>query len=129
MNTLVKSLELTETVCGKCGGIYAITESFRADCERNSPRGWHCPYCGCAWGYWGKSEANKLREQLARERATHDQTKAELKTVEHRRSAQLAATTKLRARSAAGCCGFCNRTFADLRKHVESKHPEKAKLR
>ena len=125
----VATVSLTRITCGGCGGVYAIAERYRV--EKYDLGGfWNCPYCRISWGY-GKSENGRLKEQvqqeqarLARERAQHDQTKAALLTKEHERRAAVGLTTRLRNRVKAGVCIPCNRSFTDLRRHMESKHTE-----
>lgn len=115
--------------CFTCGVTYAIPASFDSSARKyhGDKNGWWicCPF-GHTWGYTGQTdvEAARLqrdaaRDDLAAERARHDQTKGSLR-------AQKGVTTKIRKRIAKGVCPCCNRTFADLARHMECKHPDYA---
>jgi sRNA-binding protein len=130
MSTITKTVELTTISCGECGGTYAIAERYRAQCQAEAKL-WNCPYCQTRWGYPGKTAVEKERDrvaeanrQLARERASHDQTRADRDHKEAQRRAERGAKTKLKKRVAAGVCPCCNRTFQDLSRHMAGQHPD-----
>lgn len=89
----------------------------------------HCPL-GHGFIPSGKSEADKVRDELAREKHRTEQARAE---AEHERAMRESAdrgaaarkgqVTKMRNRIAHGVCPACNRTFADLARHMGGKHP------
>jgi DNA repair exonuclease SbcCD ATPase subunit len=58
----------------------------------------------------------ELRQRAQAERDLREDT-------ERRLSAQKAQTTKARKRAAAALCPCCNRSFVQLRRHMETKHP------
>lgn len=116
---------LETTTCGSCGIPFAIPTEM-LNWSRAAPRRWFwCP-AGHQLNFDGKSDAQKLkdaRDQLARERASHEQTSASLK-------AQKAAATRARnerdrikTRVTHGVCPCCNRTFKQLAAHMKNKHP------
>lgn len=123
-------IALTSINCGECGGTYAINERFRQQ-KHDNGGGWNCPYCKCSWGYFGKTEAQKLKEQLAEEqrrrvfaqenaaaeRAAREQT-------ERRLSATKGAKTRIVNRIKNGVCPCCNRTFINLGQHMANQHPD-----
>jgi hypothetical protein len=130
--TFVASTSLTTIQCGECGGTYAIQERYRAQ-RQEAGDGWNCPYCKCQWGYYGETEAQRLRRQLVQsqnsvvaERQRHDQTRADLRETELRRIAQKGVTTRIKNRITKGVCPCCNRTFQDLQRHMAGKHPNYA---
>jgi len=45
---------------------------------------------------------------------------------ERRLSAQKGVTTRIKNRVANGVCPCCKRSFTDLRRHMETKHPKYA---
>jgi hypothetical protein len=111
-----------------CGIQHAVPKSLIDQQQREMERGdkqtgIFCPL-GHNWICAGKSDAERLREQIASERASHDQTKAELRETERRRRAEKGAKTKLRKRVAAGVCPCCNRHFGNVQRHIEHMHPE-----
>ena len=97
------NVEMYAVNCGSCGGVYAITERYRVDCERKARR-WRCPYCAARCGY-SVSEADRLQERLrqAQERLdaemrAHDVARRQRDRNERRRRSQKAACTRLRAK-------------------------------
>jgi len=108
---------------GGCGLTWGMPETFLA-ARRLDGKEWLCPN-GHSW-HWtpGKTEAQKLREQLDSERARsgriaaeRDQVKASLRTTK-------GVITKMKKRTAAGVCPCCNRTFKQLAAHISSQHPQ-----
>ena len=130
--TFLASTDLTTIECGMCGGIYAIGERYRIEQERLA-QCWNCPYCKCSWGYPGKSEAQKLREQLTRKQAEIDQAKATNRDLseqvtkgQRRLSAQRGVNTILKKRIATGKCPCCHEQFTDVAAHMKQQHPDYA---
>lgn len=124
------AITLTEINCGSCGGTYALNERYRAK-RQEEGNGWHCPYCQCTWGYFGKTEAQQLREQLEAEKRrtewAQNNAKAEREAreaTERRLIARKAANTRLRNRVKNGVCPCCSRTFINLQQHMKSQHPD-----
>lgn len=123
------TVELTTIEC-RCGGVYAITEKVRKQTYERCGGGWHCPYCRHEIGYFDNSEKDKLerelrnakkREQWAREAAS--QARKERDLAKRQASAQKAAKTRIKNRVARGVCPCCNRSFANLAAHMNTKHP------
>lgn len=115
-------------LCGSCGCQFAAPEELIRG-RRNAGGSIWCSGCGASYS-WGRTEKDRLRDQikraearLARERAAHDQTQAELEQTEFRRRAEKAAKTRLKNRIGAGVCPCCNRTFQNLARHMENQHP------
>lgn len=117
--------------CATCGVTYAIPESFHRSALRyrgDRSDGWKicCPF-GHTWWYTGETEiekakrqAREARERLAAERAWHDQTKASLRSTKGVVTKQRKKLGRVRN----GVCPCCNRTFENLGRHMETKHPE-----
>jgi septal ring factor EnvC (AmiA/AmiB activator) len=107
--------------CCNCGVLFAIPELMDDQRRRDHQNFW-CPN-GHSQHYTGETDEQKLRkvrDQLAREQASHDQTLASL-------SATKGVVTKQRKkleRVAKGVCPCCNRSFSDLKKHMQTKHPD-----
>jgi hypothetical protein len=133
METITMGVELSVVNC-KCGGSYAINERFREKCEEDG-KGWHCPYCQCGWGYYGKTQAQKLQEQLDREKHRHANEEkwlsdrlSDARTAREHTKRKLAATkgvvTRIKNRVANGTCPCCDKQFADLARHMQGQHPD-----
>jgi len=121
-------ISMETVLCTRCGLLYALPEAL-IDAARKKGNGeitWRCPNNSCSaenWGYHGKSEVEKAKEEAKwqRDRAARlsvdlDQTKASLRS-------QKGATTKAKKRHAAALCPCCNRSFVQLQRHMASQHP------
>ena len=121
--------DLIIMTCPVCGVTYAIPATLQANAisKGQGKIQWFC--CnGHQLGYHGKSDAEKRAED-AEARATRasqraDATRDLLKDTENRLRAQKGATTKAKKRHAAALCPCCNRSFVQLRRHLETQHPE-----
>lgn len=123
------STELTPLTCGSCSGTYALAERYRAHKEQIGG-GWHCPYCQTSWGYFDNNENRLLKrqlhekdEQLKREQKRTEWAKNEAAISERRRAALKGQVTKIKNRVGNGVCPCCNRTFANLGRHMTHQHP------
>lgn len=121
------TVELNVWVCPSCGVLYGIPKAFA---ERLREAGGHyfCPN-----GHqlsWTASEADKLRAKLKdaeRDLAWYKDGEATARAradrAERSRAAIKGQVTKLRRRVVAGACPFgCRRHFANLERHVATKH-------
>ena len=128
MNETIRlGMDFTRHTCRTCGIVYLVPTSFDAG-KRQSKEYWFCPN-GHQWAYV-ESESDKLRRE--RDRLKQDaarlvdeaQEAHERVEQERRRSAAARGqVTKLKKRAANGVCPCCNRTFADLQRHMSTKHP------
>lgn len=117
------------TTCASCGCVIAM-ESTHYDELVKSHRRFYCPNGHEQW-FTGKSDAEKLRDELAREKHRTEQARAD---AEHQRSLKLAAErreaakkgqiTRIKNRVSSGVCPCCNRYFANLHRHMKGKHPD-----
>ena len=135
MNNIALNLKIDFDIthCGECGGTYALNARYVRQKEEKGGY-WHCPYCRTSWGY-GESENDRLKAEVKR---THDRRKRaeaareraeKLAAHEAARAAGFkGALTKTKNRIAAGVCPCCNRSFQDLRRHMESQHPDFVEL-
>lgn len=115
--------------CISCGVVYVVPQSVIAQ-HREKGGYHHCPN-GHAQG-WDKDGSEN--EKLRRERDRLKQQAARLE--DEKRAAEAAATTaraqteaerrkvaKLKTRASAGVCPCCNRTVAQMARHMKTKHP------
>lgn len=117
--------------CCRCSTNMFIPDELE-DSARKSPDIWFY----CAYGHKqhyseGESEATKLRrerDRLAQRIAEKDDQIADERRrreeAERRESAQKGQVTKLKNRIGRGVCPCCNRSFTDLRRHMDTKHPD-----
>lgn len=126
--------ELEIRVCPTCGITYALPQRVVED-RRETGRSWYCPN-GHTLSFT-KSESDRLREESQRLQRKLDDEKAnaawwrnradsERRETEHARAqanGYKGALTKVKKRVGNGVCPCCNRSFVDLGRHMEAKHP------
>lgn len=116
--------------CCHCGEPMWATRTTVDTYLRNS-QGFYCIHGHKQHYPQGKSEAEKLREQLdaqrrraeraeqnvayERDRATRERNRA---------NGYKGHATRMTKRAKAGVCPCCNRTFAQLARHMATQHPE-----
>lgn len=126
MNTLTnESVTKMYTVNCSCGGVYAISATFRQE-KQEKGGGWTCPYCRCSWGYFGKTELDRAREKAERLERDAQQLREQRDAAHRQASAQRGVTTRIKNRVANGVCPCCKRSFVELARHMATKHPEYA---
>lgn len=108
-------VNLRAVECANCGVVFGITHRFMEN-RKIDHQGFMCPI-GHSNVYNDKNPTEKALEDLARERAAHDQTKAELNDTSKN-------LKKINRRISNGICPCCNRTFKNLQSHMKSKHRE-----
>ena len=98
--------------------------------RRRDHRTWYCPN-GHPRHYPGESDIEKAQrlqreaERVAEAHRMMRESEARRRaSAEHRLRAQKGVTTKLRKRIAAGACPCCKRSFQNLARHMQTKHPE-----
>lgn len=123
--------------CAKCKEPMWMT----AEAEKIYRRNHGTFYCTHGHpNYWpeGKTEADKLRDQLEAERRLRqraeqkvaekdDEARAAWKTAtreRNRANGYKGHATRITKRAKAGVCPCCNRTFKQLAAHMANKHPE-----
>ena len=115
--------------CYRCGVLFAMPESLRNSALKHSQKSpgetisFYCPN-GHSQSYVGENTEQKLRRQLNEERERRARVAAQRDQAEASARAYKGAATKARKRAGAGVCPCCNRTFKQLARHMESKHPD-----
>lgn len=105
--------------CGNCNIPYGLPAGFLDERRRDSNT-WTCPN-GCRRHYPpGKSDEQKLKDAAARETALRDQLEASIRDGE----AQRVELARIRQRIANGVCPCCNRSFGNVRAHMQTQHPD-----
>lgn len=125
--TITGTGTLHVTDCPTCGCIYAIPDGLYRRGQRWTEQvSIYCPN-GHKWHYLGKTheqEMRELRDRLARERSLRDQAEAAERGQRGAATRARNERDKLKQRAAAGVCPCCNRTFKQLARHMETKHPD-----
>lgn len=129
---------LVAVTCSVCGILYAIPSRLDRSARAHPgdrPNGWHlsCPL-GHTWHYAGETETERLRRQLesakdarAFERSRREQAEAHARAMRGVATRRKNELDRAKARVAAGVCPCCNRTFQNLARHMNTKHPGYAK--
>lgn len=116
--------------CPTCGCIYAIPAGvYRRGIARKGHATIYCPN-GHTWHFTGKTheaEVRDLRDSLAQAHARRDQAEADARMARAREAKARKERDRIKTRAGAGVCPCCNRTFAQLARHIKSKHPDYAK--
>lgn len=120
---------LAVVVCCDCHMSFAVPADFQRRCREAGPdMTFHCP-AGHSQ-YYATSEAQRLRDQLASAnrrlgyaetayRFARDQADAAERTAR----AYKGHLTRARKRIGNGVCPCCNRHFANVERHMSSRHP------
>lgn len=114
-------LEFVTEECCVCHVIFAVTTAHN-DRLRAKGELFYCPN-GHSQRYT-ETTVQKLQKQLDAQKAQTELQRQLRVEAEKRTIAQRGLVTKLQKRIHAGVCPHCQRTFSQLAKHMQSKHPE-----
>lgn len=120
--------EMVTVECCNCGCLFGMTKEHNQRCRDDSSNYFYCP--NGHHQHYSESTVTKLKKERDRALAQRD-TNARwyrLETEEHartknQRNAYKGEVTKVKRRVGNGVCPCCNRTFQDLARHMETKHP------
>lgn len=128
LTTLALGVELEMLSFCSCGISHAMPSIYVNE-RRADHKSFYCPN-GHAQHFPSQTQEEQLRKCLAnankeieyqRERAST--ANANAKHFEARANGYKGQAAKLKRRAAAGLCGFCSRTFANVSEHVKTEHP------
>lgn len=129
MSTQTFTGTLVVQTCCNCGMTFGVESNYDA-ARREDHKDFYCP-AGHPQHYTGKTEAQKLREQLAaseRQRgwseARETSLRDQLGATERSLRGHKAAKTRIKNRIAAGVCPCCNRSFQNVARHMAGQHPD-----
>lgn len=111
-----------ETCCS-CGIPFFMPTYYRKQKLENPGSLFYCPN-GHGQQYTGTSEAEKLRVKLSQLEAEKKKTEEELQNRWLDALNEKNKLAKQLKRVHNGVCPCCNRSFQNLRRHIETKHPE-----
>lgn len=128
MSTLTHNNTLTIIECGACHITFAMPRSMYKSRIQDGKR-FYCPN-GCHISYY-ETENMRLQRQVADEQenvriaqARAAQERREAEAARRRAAAARGQVTKIKKRVHNGVCPHCNRTFANVARHMASKHAE-----
>lgn len=118
------------TTCWKCDTQYFLPRALHDAARASSKISLFCPYGHSAHFPDGATKADIQRQRAERaeqqvEYQCQMRLAAERETAAALRSAaaQKGQVTRLKNRASKGVCPCCNRSFTNLRRHMNSKHP------
>lgn len=117
------SVQLIVEDCFRCGVLFAIPSDLRKQLLDDRSRSFWCPN-GHPQHYIGKTDEQKQRERaerLERQLANRDE---DLRSTRASLIATKGVLTRTRKRVANGVCPCCNRSFANLQRHMDGQHPD-----
>lgn len=120
MATFSESLNFSVVTCAKCGVGFAVPTHYEKQ-RRSDHLGFWCPN-GHSNVFSGKSEEEKLRDQLSQKQAQINRERENLIAAQRENEKAQKQIKTLKKRAAAGTCPCCNRTFEQLSRHMQSKH-------
>jgi hypothetical protein len=119
---------LVVVCCNQCHITYAIPESLDKAMLRwrgDKSNGWKttCPM-GHTWWYVGENDIERAERIAANARQREQATRDLLHHEERSHAATKGHLTRQKRRASAGMCPCCNRTFQQLKRHMDGQHPE-----
>ena len=124
VKTITKEIALEIDSCCVCGIVHAIPKELRDHCYNNGGR-WYCPnghHIGWSEAH-SKKASDQMREEVARLKSKVSLKDERIESLNRSLSAQQGQITKIKNRIANGVCPCCNRSFANLARHITVKHP------
>lgn len=125
MSTTTYEITIVTVQCCRCG-IYFGLDQWHMEKLKESRTNFYCPN-GHEQYFPGQSMEEKLREmkkELTRVSAGLDWWKIEAEEKARSLTATRGVVTRMKHRIANGVCPCCHRQFAQLEKHMKTKHPE-----
>lgn len=131
MATMTYTGTLTIIECYKCHITFAMPKDLDQRALADDSISFYCPL-GHPQGYVDtelkrlRREKERLQQSLTSKQAYLDQVQAERDHQERRVRGYQGALAKTKKRAARGVCPVpgCKRHFADVERHIASKHPE-----
>jgi anthranilate/para-aminobenzoate synthase component I len=127
-------VSLSTTYCchDGCGAAIILPREIMQS-YRDNHKFFYC-YKGHDQHFAGESDKEKLKKQLASQKKRTEWAQQEAKrareceeSAQRRAAAYKGVVTKTKKRIKNGVCPCCNRTFANLARHMKSKHPKYGK--
>ena len=122
--TIYKTEAFSLVHCSECGASFCLADDFIKR-RRSDRKTFFCPNGHSQWypGETDSTKAQRLAGELDMERTRRRETEKQL---DYARRTQKATSTRLKKvnqRVAHGVCPCCTRSFQNLARHMETKHP------
>lgn len=122
-------LQVTVTLepkeCPSCGTVFGVVSAVYQR-YKNNGQAIRCTNPKCAWDSMviQETEAMRLQKKLDSEVQARRWVEQSLAAEKNSHAATKGTLTKIRKRVHNGVCPCCNRTFANLARHMKTKHPD-----
>lgn len=113
--------------CYSCGVPFGIESHLHAELLKNRTRDFFCTN-GHSQHYLGESDAEKFKRLWSAAEIRKVELIADRDRIERRRRALKGIVTRTKRRVGNGVCPCCTRSFSNLRRHMDTKHPDYKKL-
>jgi hypothetical protein len=121
-DTVIRNTQtLVALTCWVCGVHFAVPAVYERTREEDG-KTFYCPN-GDKISY-GPSLLEQERDRVKRAEARVVHERDQRQAAERSAAAYKGQVTRLKTRAAAGVCPCCNRSFPQLRRHMETKHPD-----
>lgn len=121
---MVVKTTLNATDCCTCGVVFAITAELEKE-RRRDHKSFYCPN-GHSMVFGANSteqENARLKEQLRAAEELERRLVDRQSRLENDLMDQAKELKRVRRRHASGTCPHCNRTFANMARHIAKQHP------
>lgn len=122
-NTTAEVIDFTLETCCACGIPFFMPTYHYKRLLANKGESFYCPN-GHSMSFTGPTEAQKLKEQLEKVKQEKDKQEQELQNKWLDALGEKYKLEKQLKRIHKGVCPCCNRSFQNLKRHMETKHPE-----
>jgi hypothetical protein len=117
------AVEVTTTTCCACGVVFGLPD-YLDKARRADGAAFFCPN-GHSLSY-GRSTVETLRTEVERQKKLVEFANNAARAERERANKLERTAERLKKRAANGVCLCCNRTFANLARHMKAKHPDVA---
>jgi RNase P subunit RPR2 len=118
--------ELITEECCNCHMLFGMTKEFYDERKEKKGTEFFCPK-GHSQHYTGESDAQRYKRMLEEANKKNTDLAGRVHGAETARGIAEKKAKRLLKRIRAGVCPHCQRTFSQLARHIESKHPERGK--
>lgn len=118
--------EYAQMCCGECGIEFQVPNHFYRE-RLETGRGWYCPNGHSR--VFKESKVDKLQRELNNAKQQIARAEDEAREAREESAAQVKLRKRLEKRVHNGVCPCCSRSFANLKRHMATKHPSVTPLR
>lgn len=124
--TIAAHGQMVTATCPQCHIAHAFPMALYERAMEYSPREAFTIWCpaGHKWHYRGESDADKARRRAEQAEQANARLREERDAAQRKAASAERTAARLKKRAAAGVCPCCTRSFANMARHMRTKHPE-----